>query len=244
MAEEAALAPETVSEAFEQVVRGRRSVRKFLEEPVPEPVIEKCLELAVLAPNSSNLQPWEFHWVRTPQMKAVIAEACMGQSAATTASDLIVVVARTGTWRAHAKRMIADWPGGNPPKIVRDYYGRLAPFMYTQGILSVIGHGKRVLTMAVGLFRAMPREPVSLGDMKVWATKSTALACENIMLAARAYGYDTCPMEGFDSARVKRALKLPGDALIPMIISVGKAAPDGIYGPQFRFSTNEFVKRY
>ena len=35
--------------------------------------------------------------------------------------------------------------------------------------------------------------------MAVWAHKSTALACENLMLSLRAYGYDSCPMEGMDS---------------------------------------------
>ena len=40
--------------------------------------------------------------------------------------------------------------------------------------------------------------------MKVWSQKTTALACQNFMLSMRAYGYDTCPMEGLDSTRVKK----------------------------------------
>ena len=46
------------------LVRKRRSVRKFLNEKVPEEVITKALKAALLAPNSSNLQPWEFYWVK------------------------------------------------------------------------------------------------------------------------------------------------------------------------------------
>ena len=43
--------------------------------------------------------------------------------------------------------------------------------------------------------------------MKVWSQKTTALACQNFMLSMRAYGFDTCPMEGFDSSRLKKILK-------------------------------------
>jgi hypothetical protein len=48
-------------------------------------------------------------------------------------------------------------------------------------------------------------------------------------------------MEGFDSVRVKKMLHLPAAAEINMIISYGKARPDGIYGPRFRIPTSEVV---
>jgi len=39
-------------------IEKRRSVRKYLNEPVARAVIDKAIEAALLAPNSSNLQPW------------------------------------------------------------------------------------------------------------------------------------------------------------------------------------------
>ena len=45
-------------------IESRRAVRRFLPEAVPDAVIRDCLELAVLAPNSCNLQPWSFQVVR------------------------------------------------------------------------------------------------------------------------------------------------------------------------------------
>lgn len=45
---------------FFEVVQKRRSVRKFTATAVPEAVIEKAIDAALIAPNSSNLQPWEF----------------------------------------------------------------------------------------------------------------------------------------------------------------------------------------
>jgi nitroreductase len=227
--------------AFRELVEGRRSVRRFLAEPVPEAVVRECLRLAVLAPNSSNLQAWEFHWVRTPEKKAALAQACLGQQAATTADVLIVAVARTKTWRAHCRLVLESWPG-EPPKIVRSYYRRLAPFMYSQGPLNLFGTLKRLVFFVAGLFQPVPREPCSKADMRVWAVKSTALACENLMLAFRAHGYDTCPMEGFDGARVKRLIGLPRDASIPMVLAAGRGAPGGIYNERMRLPMEAVVK--
>ena len=53
--------------------------------------------------------------------------------------------------------------------------------------------------------------------MKIWQ-KTTALACQNLMLSLRAFGYDSCPMEGIDSARIKRLLNLSNKDQICIII--------------------------
>ena len=42
------------------VIRGRKSVRRFKPDPVPREKIEGILSLAIRAPSAINLQPWEF----------------------------------------------------------------------------------------------------------------------------------------------------------------------------------------
>ena len=54
--------PTAPIDVFREVVNSRRSVRKFDETPLPDDVIRDCLELAMRAPNSSNLQPGNFMW--------------------------------------------------------------------------------------------------------------------------------------------------------------------------------------
>ena len=49
---------------FFELVKKRRSVRKFTNEQVPDKVIQQSLQSALLAANSSNLQPWEFYWIK------------------------------------------------------------------------------------------------------------------------------------------------------------------------------------
>lgn len=55
------------------------------------------------------------------------------------------------------------------------------------------------------------------------ALRSIGIASQTIMLAAKALGYDSCPMIGFDSAKVAELIQLPEDHIIGMMITIGKA---------------------
>ena len=237
-------APEINTEEFIKVVESRRSVRVYTEENIPEEIMQKCLDLALLAPNSSNLQAWEFYWVKDQSKKEKLVKYCLSQPAARTAAELVVAVARTDTWAKRSKEMIEILQENSPkpPKAAMQYYKKIVPLAYNQGPLNIFGYIKQIVVALRGLKTPTPREPGSESDMKVWAHKSTALACENLMLAFRAFGYDSCPMEGMDSKRVKKLLGLPSKAYITMVISAGKRASNGVYGPRIRFNRDKFIK--
>jgi nitroreductase len=229
---------------FDKVLRSRRSVRVYTDEKIPEGDMDKILDAALLAPNSSNLQPWEFHWPKSDSVKKEIARACLSQPAATTAAEMIVCVARTRTWKKHRRMMLELFKENKEevPKAAIQYYEKIVPMAYEQGPLGILFPLKWLVFNIRGLFTPTPREPVGCHDMKLWAVKSTALACENIMLTARALGYDSCPMEGYDSHLIKKILKLPCDAVPVMIISLGKRSANGVYGQQVRFERENFIK--
>lgn len=229
--------------AFETVVQSRRSVRVFdSAAAVPEEVIRKSLDLAMLAPNSSNLQPWEFYWVRSPQTKAQLVRYCMSQAPARTASDLIVFVSRTKTWKRNCDAIYATLKN-NPavPNSALKYYRLVCPMIYTQA-WNMLSIAKLVLFSVQGLFKPIPREPNFNSGMQTWTTKSICLAASVFMLAVRAYGYDSCAMEGCDQKRIKRLLQLPRDARVAMVIGVGKRAKNGVYGRRVRLDRSWFVK--
>ena len=71
------------------------------------------------------------------------------------------------------------------------------------------------------------------------AHKSAGLAAQNFMISMAAIGYDTCPMEGSDTLRVKNVLNLPRGAEITMVIGCGIRDEKGIYGPRFRVPFEE-----
>ena len=228
--------------AFRQVLQSRRSIRRFTPEIIPEEVTRDCLALALEAPSSSNMQTWEFHWVRTPELKSKIAHACLGQPAASTAAELIVCLARPKLWRRNAPLVAAQLErDGLPTSSMLLYYRRLVYIVYSVGFASLLAPFKYLLFSAIGLFRPIVRGPLGKGDLRLWAVKSAALACENLMLAFRAHGYDSCPMEGFDKKRVRRALRLPRDAEIVMIVSAGRRAKGGVYGPKLRLDSKLFL---
>ena len=237
-------AEEINRDEFIKVVKSRRSIRIFNDEPVLEEDMRKCLELALLAPNSSNLQPWEFYWVRDQNKKERLVEYCLGQPAAATAQELVVCVARYDFWKVNAERMLQLFreKGDKIPKSAKIYYEKIVPLAYSQGPFGSFGILKKLIVFFRGMSVPTPREPGSRNDMKIWAQKSTALACQNLMLSLRAFGYDSCPMEGMDSKRIKQLLELPRKAQICMVISAGKRAENGVYGEQVRFDSNLFIK--
>ena len=227
-------------EQFRQVVTSRRSVRKFTRKPIPREVLDDCLDMALLAPCSSGLQPWEFYVVRSPEKKAKLVKACMSQLAAKTAAELIVCVARTDRIDDFARKMLREWPMPDVPKLVQRYY-QLIPYNYAPGPLNSFAMVKKVASNVGGIVAPLPRGPYTKSEVELWAAKSAALACENLVLAFRAHGFDTCMMEGYDEARVRKLLKLSDDAFPIMVIGAGERADDGVFWPQVRFERELFV---
>jgi nitroreductase len=86
----------------------------------------------------------------------------------------------------------------------------------------------------------MVRE-VSKQDVRVCLHKSAALASMTFMLSMREQGYDTCPMEGFDSKRAKALLGISDNDEITMIISCGVRTGEGIYGERHRVPNEEVI---
>lgn len=56
------------------------------------------------------------------------------------------------------------------------------------------------------------------------AMRSCGMAAQTLMLAAKAMGYDSCPMDGFDFDAVGKLINLPEDHVISMFVAIGKAA--------------------
>lgn len=55
------------------------------------------------------------------------------------------------------------------------------------------------------------------------AMRSCGMAAQTLMLSAKAMGYDSCPMDGFDFDEVGKLINLPKDHVISMFVAIGKA---------------------
>jgi len=239
----------TVSEAIEY----RRSVRKYLDIQLDEDKVKNCIKNATLAPNSSNMQLWEFYHVTDNETLKKLSKACFDQNAAKTAINMVVFVARRDKWRERAKYnldFLEDMFDKQEKKgidverrrkVSRRYYKKLMPTIYTD-FLGIVGYYKKILSFFIGLFRPIYRE-VLFSDTRVITHKSVALAAQNFMLSMAEIGYDTCPMEGSDTNRVKKVLNLPTKAEITMIIGCGIRAENGVYTERFRVPFEKVYKK-
>ncbi|WP_190808873.1 nitroreductase family protein [Flagellimonas sp. S3867] len=235
-----------------EAIHYRRSVRIFKSDvQLDSEKVKKCIENAVLAPTSSNLQLWEFYHVTQKDILDKLAVACLGQKAAKTSQQIIVVVVRKDLWKSRIKANLqflkssfGDKPRenySNPEKFALNYYEKIMPTVYFD-FLGLMGWLKFLMFQVIGLFKPTYRQ-VRQSDMRIVAHKSAGLAAQNFMVSMAAIGYDTCPMEGHDSLRVKKILGLPNRAEINMVIGCGVREEHGVYGSRFRIPFDEVYKK-
>ena len=237
-----------LSDQFEEIVQRRRSNRRFDPQiPVADEVIERSLQRAILSPNSSNMQLWEFYWIQSPEEKAKFHALCLGQSAAKNTAHLVVFVTRQDLWAKRAKwnldRIKESLKGKEVGKLEKrglQYYSKLMPLLYRQDPFGIFTGIRKAMCFVMGIRKPFMRFG-GMSDQRVTVHKSCALAAQTFMLSIAAEGYESCPMEGFDAVRVKKELGLPGGAEINMIISVGKGTEEGIWGERFRLPYEDVV---
>jgi len=238
--------------SLEEIIHYRRSVRNYKPTPIDANKVKHCLELAVLAPNSSNMQLWAFYHVVNPALLKELSVACLSQTSATTANQMVVFVTRQDLFRKRAKEMVTletnnvrkNSPEQKQTKRVKRwemYYGKIIPFLYAR-FFGVLGLVRKLFVNVVGLFRPITYN-VSENDMRVVVHKTCALAAQTFMLAMANEGYDTCPMEGFDGRQVKRLLNLPWGAEVNMVISCGIRDEGGVWGDRMRVLFEEVYKQ-
>lgn len=232
---------------FQAIVDRRRSNRKFDPAvPVSDEVIQRSLERAILSPNSSNMQLWEFYWIRSEEMKKRFIPLCLNQSAAKTAQQLVVFVTRKDLWAKRAKwnkERIQQSIAGEPDQLQQRglrYYGTLMPLVYRSDPFGMSALLRRGISFVMGLFRPFMRFGGKC-DQRVVVHKSCALAAQTFMLSIAAEGFESCPMEGIDATRIRKTLALPRGAEINMVIAVGKGTERGIWGKRFRVPYEEVV---
>jgi nitroreductase len=237
---------------FEQIVNYRRSVRYYKDSPIDTEKVKYCLQLAALSPNSSNMQLWEFYHVTDPEKLRQLSVACLNQEAATTAKQIVVFVTRQDLYKKRAKKMVEleslnvlkNSPEEKQNKRIKTwqlYYGKVIPLLYSR-FFGILGALRKIAVIVVGLFRPMTYQ-VSECDMRVVVHKTCALAAQTFMLGMANQGYDTCPMEGLDSKKVKSILDLPRGAEINMIVSCGIREPKGVWGDRMRIPFEQIYKK-
>lgn len=216
----------------------RRAVKVFEPVEISEELREQILNAARHAPSSFNSQPYKFYWIQSAAGKAAVAKLCLGQKPAETASALVVAVADLGSLSATSQGQSAWMRESNfsEEKIRRfDRTAKIGRILFMPGPFGIFAAIKRALFRLLHLRMVIGMPPLSRQDLFKWATKSTSLACQNLMIATEALGMNTCPMEGFDGRRLSQYLGLSDrHHEIVMVIAIGKKARTHNEPPQWR----------
>lgn len=216
----------------------RRAIRVFEPVEIPVSTRDLLLQSARQAPSSCNTQPYRLYWVGSPAQRDAVAKLCLSQSPAQTASALVVAVADIGSLRSTSQLQLA-WmrQSGFPASKIREYErtARIGRIIFMPGPLNLFGRLKEAIFRFLHTLMTIGMPPITRNDMLKWAGKSTALACQNLMIAAEAVGLNTCPMEGFDGQRLARFLGLSQKCQeIVMVIAIGKKSASYTAQPQWR----------
>lgn len=199
------------NQAFSEVIRARRSVRSY--DPSFKISTEDMKELlgeAILAPSSSNVQPWRFLIIDSQPLKEKLLPIAYNQQQVVEASAVIAV--------------LGDREGY---KLVDTIYNRA----YDAGFMPEATKDS-MIERTVGMYSSLPDDVAR----KIIHTDG-GLVSMQLMLAAKARGYDTVPMGGYDAAKFVEAFGI-GERYIPiMLIAVGKAAKEG--HPSVRLTVDE-----
>ena len=224
-----------------EAIRYRRSVRVQSDAPIDSALVKACIANATLAPNSSNMQLWEFYHITSEEANKNIKAACFNQPAARTAQQLVIPVVRMDLWKQRIQALKEDLIAGFEKAKERNTEKEAKAIAYLDDEMPEIYQKKswwenfrlQRNIRQKGKTKAVYRE-VSACDLRIIGQRSTALAAQNFMISMAEVGYDTCPMEGYDSLRIKEILGLSDAAEINMVIGCGIRAENGIYGDQFR----------
>ncbi|MFH5185616.1 nitroreductase family protein [Paenibacillus sp. TAB 01] len=182
---------------FADVIRDRHSVRKY--DPSFKISREELTELlteATLAPSGANIQPWRFFVIDEPSLKQVLLPIAFNQEQVVQASAVIAVLADT---QADSK--------------VDQIYGAAVEAGY------MTEQAKETLTANIRRHYADASAEV-VSSLMV----DCGLASMQLMLAAKARGYDTVAMGGYNKQAFQETFGIPDRYKSVMLIAVGKAA--------------------
>jgi len=196
---------------FKDIVMSRYATKKFDTKKIPEAKINEILELVRFAPSALNLQPWKIRVITDQKVKEQLKPAAFGQEQITTCSHLLVFCADP------------DYDS-----LIR----RLGVLLKTHG--APVETQKMIIGMAVQFTGGM-----SPDQKLAWSQAQTYLALGNALNGAKALGFDSCPMGGFDPKEFTRILNIPPPLVPVMLCPVGYAADKPM--PKLRFAKEEIV---
>lgn len=200
-------------ETIDQVIRSRRSLRAFLPTPVSTEDITAILEVAARAPSGTNTQPWKVVVLRGASLQRLTQAILAAHNDPSSANDHVEEYQYYPVeWRSPYidRRRKVGW----------DLYALLNLMRENKaGMHAQHGRNYQFFDAPVGLIFTIDR----VMEQGSWLDYGMFL--QNIMLAARARGLDTCPQAAFTQYHriIQDQLQLPSEQMVVCGMSLGYA---------------------
>ena len=220
--------------AVDAAITSRRSIRAFLPTPVPEATIREILEVATRAPSGTNTQPWKVH-VLTGAARQRLSDAIRAAY-----DDPAERAQHSEEYDYYPREWVSPYIDRRR-KIGWDLYG-LLEIGKTDKDKMHAQHGRNYafFDAPVGLIFTIDR------IMAKGSWLDYGMFLENIMIAARGRGLDTCPQAAFTQFHrvIKRELQLSDDEMVVCGMALGVADPSAVANrlTTQRASVDEFAK--
>ncbi|WP_079913292.1 nitroreductase family protein [Paenibacillus sp. 32352] len=188
---------------FNEIVLERRSVKVYDSEvKISREEMTEILTEASRAPSAINMQPWRFLVIDSPEGKEKLAPlASFNQTQVLTSSAVIAV-----------------FYDANNMEYIDEIFGKAVEHGYMP---------QDIMDMQVQQAKSYYAN-LSESDLRDMNLIDSGIVSMQLMLVARAHGYDTNPMAGYDKERIAEVFGLNKDRFKPvMLISIGKAAKEG-----------------
>ena len=208
----------SVANIVDDVIRSRRSVRAFLPTPVPRAEIEAILDVASRAPSGTNTQPWQVY-VLTGARKQALSDEIVR-----TFYDADAMAEHHEEYDYYPEKWIDPFLARRR-KIGLDLYGLLGLKRDNpEGMKAQQARNYQYFDAPVGLVFTMDRV-MGRGSLLDYG-----MFMENIMIAARAHGLDTCAQAAFNQFHkiIARHLDLPPEQKVICSMALGYADPGKI----------------
>jgi nitroreductase len=204
--------------AVDAAITSRRSIRAFLPTPVAREDIEAILEVAARAPSGTNTQPWKVH-VLTGAAKERLSDRILAAYA-----DPAQARVHVEEYAYYPREWVSPFVDRRR-KVGWDLYALLGLTRDNKaGMAAQHGRNYRFFDAPVGMIFTIDR----IMEQGSWLDYGMFL--QNIMIAARGRGLDTCPQAAFTQFHriISDELGLPGNQMVVCGMSLGYADPDKV----------------
>jgi nitroreductase len=220
----------TAAAVFRSIAQGRKSTNRFHpDRTIPPAVVKDILQSTIRSPSSFNIQPTQILLVQDAAVKQELREQVMiGASNQYRVQDCsVLAVFLTDLQPTHRIQHVHQLEKQWSMKQAVSNGGRHPMYLATMPLTTsfLIGQGSLATTVkqtATQILSQFGSEPMpTIDPVESWGYKNSALAVQSYVLAATSHGLGTAIMEGYDSARMRKVLRIPDRYNIPMVVATG-----------------------